>query len=101
MLCAALREHKAGLLHHLAAPSPPRAVTSEQVIDGRLLGELFALDPTHWDALDGPDHTPWGTLAWSDPSAPALAVFGPPPEPRSTTSTTSTRSDTSHERTRA
>jgi len=36
--------------------------------------------PDPFAHLRGPRRTWWGTLAWSDPEAPALELFGPPPE---------------------
>jgi len=48
-------------------------------------GELLALltssvanQPDPLDALSGPRRTPWGSLAWSDPDAPPIELFGPP-----------------------
>lgn len=39
---------------------------------------LDPAEPDPLDALTGPRRTAWGTLAWSDSSAPPLELFGPP-----------------------
>jgi hypothetical protein len=54
---AALGEHKAALVTLLTGPKP---------------------DP--YARLHGPYRTPWRTWVWSDPDAPPLEAFGPPPD---------------------
>ena len=40
-------------------------------------GPVRVAAPDPFAHLRGPRRTAWGTLAWSDPDAPALELFGP------------------------
>jgi hypothetical protein len=51
----------------------------EESLEPRALTRHKSPAPDPLDALRGPRRTPWGTLAWSDPEAPPIELFGPPP----------------------
>ena len=66
-------------------PTEPTKHTEQPVISVASLDqspyetyETLPRGPDPLDALSGPRRTPWGTLVWSDPDAPAIELFGPP-----------------------
>lgn len=56
---------------------PVRHLDSDKSL-GRAPYETYETAPDPLAALTGPRRTTWGTLAWSDPDAPPIGLFGPP-----------------------